>query len=399
MHRLRSLTALVLIAIIAVFSGCKEEEVNSPLSKGEKPGKLSVLSITELAGGAEITFKAPLDKDFTYAEAVYSPKAGKENRVTSSPYEDTMVLTGFTQAGTYKVTLYAVAKGGVRSEPLEVEIPVAKPSFLEVFENLRVVDDFSGFTVVYENPAEQPIRITVLRYDPLTRRFTTEHTHFSSDAQGSFRRAGYTDPEEFRFVVTDRWENNSDTLVQTVTPLEEFEMDKGKFASHPLPPFNNLPYDSYTLFAQIWNNSIGNFYYARTGWMSSQAGPIDFCIDIGVKAKLSRVKMNHPCSANNVYTAFSRYTIRDFEIYGSNDPNPDGTWESWDRVGVFESIRPSGMSNEEVRHFGCVTGEDFFVPGETGGYRYYRFKILRQWGGTGFFSGIDELTFFGALID
>lgn len=382
-----------------LVAACAKETTNAPISVGEKPGMLTITEQKKLAGGTEISFKAPKDKDFLYAEAVYSTVPGKKNIVTSSRYEDRLLLTGFKDEGTYPATIYAVSKGDVRSEPLEIEIHVGKPSFREVFETLRIVDDFSGFTVVYENPSEQDIRITVLRYDPLVRRHVTEYTHFSNDVQGSFRRAGYTSPEEFRFVVTDRWENHSDTLSQTVHPLEEFVMDNSKFASHPLPPFNNLGYDSYTLFTHIWNNSIGNFYYDRTGWMSYQSGPIDFCIDIGVKAKLSRVKMNHPCSSNNVYTAFSRYTIREYELYGSNDPNPDGTWESWDRLAHFESVLPTGMSTEEIRHLGCTVGEDFFVPGEAGAYRYYRFKVLRQWGGSGFFTAIDELSFFGAELN
>lgn len=396
----RSKNYWVLICMLSLpFVACKEDTANLPISSGDKPGVLTVVSQQILAGGSEITFKAPKDKDFTYAEAVYSVKPGEEMRVTSSLYEDKLLLSGFTQEGIYPVTLYSVSKGGVRSDPLEIQVQVAKPSFLDVFENLRVVDDFSGFTVVYENQSEQDIRITVLRYDPMVRRYVTEYTHFSNDVQGSFRRAGYTEPEEFRFVVTDRWENHSDTLAQTVQPLQEFLMDKSKFASHPLPPFNNLGYDSYTLFTNIWNENIGNFYYATTGWMSYQSGPIDFCIDIGVKAKLSRVNMNHPCSSNNFYTAFTRYTIREFELYGSNDPSPDGSWESWDLLSTLESIPPTGASTEELRHYGCTLGEDFFVAGEAGAYRYYRFKVLRQWGGAGFFTAIDELTFFGALMD
>ncbi|MBL1410833.1 DUF4959 domain-containing protein [Sphingobacterium faecale] len=391
----------IILVTLAIFFSCKEELANQPISTGSQPDQITIVSQQEIAGGSEITFKAPQNKDFTYVKAVYTVKPGKEVTITSSLYEDKIVLHGFTKEGSYPVRFYAVSKGEVLSDPLVVNVNVAKPSFRDVFDNLHVFDDFSGFTVTFDNPSEQDIRITVLTYDPLVRRYVTSYTHFSGDVKGSFRRAGYNQPQDFKFVVSDRWDNHSDTLTQTIHPLQEFEMDKSKFASFPLPPFNNASWNSNTVFSRIFDGRIGNFYYGTTGWMSNDNGPIDFSIDIGIKAKLSRIKMNHPCSpsGNYWYSAFVRYAMREFELYGSNNPNLDGSWDSWDKLANLESLKPGGMSAEELRNYGCVLGEDFFIPGEAGGYRYYRIKVFNMWGGSSQFTGIDELTFYGAEVN
>ncbi len=67
-------------------------------------------------------------------------------------------------------------------------------------------------------------------------------------------------------------------------------------------------------------------------------------------------------------TCIIMQTLREFEIWGSNNPNADGSWASWDSIGTFESFKPSGLplgqvSAEDIQ-FARVDGEDFDFPWE-----------------------------------
>ena len=87
------------------------------------------------------------------------------------------------------------------------------------------------------------------------------------------------------------------------------------------------------------------------------------------------------------------------EVYGSNDPNPDGSWDSWTLLGTFESIKPSGGSgwtSEDIQ-FACYDGEDFEFP-DIDPVRYLRFRVTKVWGGVTYIY-IAELTFWGEVLE
>ena len=65
-----------------------------------------------------------------------------------------------------------------------------------------------------------------------------------------------------------------------------------------------------------------------------------FTFDLGVKARLSRFKFHHQYNTAH-YVAGDPKVM---EVYGSNNPNPDGSWDSW-ILGTFESIKPSGLAS------------------------------------------------------
>lgn len=86
------------------------------------------------------------------------------------------------------------------------------------------------------------------------------------------------------------------------------------------------------------------------------------------------------------------------EVYGSNNPAADGSWDSWTLLGQFESVKPSGdakWTSEDIQ-FAVNDGEDFEFE-DTGVYRYLRFKILKNWGGVTYIY-IAELTFWGEVL-
>lgn len=103
---------------------------------------------------------------------------------------------------------------------------------------------------------------------------------------------------------------------------------------------NLLPGDigingSYPL-ARFWDGNTNNFMHSD-GVTST---PCSMTWDMGIKAKLSKMKF-WPRKDND--DRWNKGMPRFFEIYGSLNPNPDGSFDdSWTLLGSFECVQPSG---------------------------------------------------------
>ena len=121
--------------------------------------------------------------------------------------------------------------------------------------------------------------------------------------------------------------------------------------------------------------------------------PIPWTMDLGQEAKLSRVIV---WQRNGRYL-YNHGNPRKFELWGSNDPNLDGSWDSWTKLGTFEGTKPSGLPLGEVSNEDLVyaeSGEEFAIPLEAPSVRYIRFLTIETWSGSDFFH-IGELKYFG----
>ena len=103
-------------------------------------------------------------------------------------------------------------------------------------------------------------------------------------------------------------------------------------------------------------------------------------------------------SYNLLYT---NANIKEWEVWGSNDPNPDGSWDSWTKLMVCNSVKPSGLprgqlSQQDIN--AALAGEVFTFPRNTPAVRYIRIKVLDTWDpAQNDHSLIGELTFYGIL--
>src|SRR5690606_16609159 len=128
--------------------GCREEE-RLPITDGTTPGSIDQYTITNLAGGAEISYEIP-DENVAYVLAEYTLKGSKQ-QVRSSKYSDHVIVEGFPREGTYEVTLFAVGRNEQRSEPTVIEVNPLTPPVLETFNTLNLIADFGGANVAGEN--------------------------------------------------------------------------------------------------------------------------------------------------------------------------------------------------------------------------------------------------------
>ncbi|WP_285009120.1 DUF5000 domain-containing lipoprotein [Pedobacter faecalis] len=168
------------------------------------------------------------------------------------------------------------------------------------------------------------------------------------------------------------------------------EYDKALFAKRNLPTDIRSEYGwelQYLWDKKTAENAGPGFHTPGTSM------PQWFTVDLGVKAKLDHFRVWQRTSA-----LYDVGNLKQFELWGSNDPSSDGSFSSWTKLGTFNSFKPSGLPKGQVsdadRNF-AAAGEKFTVEGLPE-YRYVRFKVLETWGGANYLH-LMELSFFKQL--
>lgn len=385
---------LSLVVLIAFVIWACEETVLKPLSYGEKPDPVTNYRIESLAGGAKITFDLPSSDDLLYVKAEYELDGGTVREAKSSIYKNFLTIDGFASAGEYDVTIYAVAKGEVLSDPTRIKVTTSTPPYLTTFNSLEMIPVFGGINISFENRNRGDLAIQVLVVDS-TDNWSPVQTYYTNSMQGNFSVRGFdTIQYSFGALVRDRWGNLSDTLSGIFKPMFESLIDHSTFAA-----LKQLPGDvwqahtgaSHLVIERAWDGNISTEFHT-----SPNSGmPQSFSIDMGKKVKLSRFKYHQRAT-----TRWNAGNPKYFELWGSNNPDTDGTWESWTKIGEFESIKPSGQplgTNSPEDTAKAIEGEDFEVPITTPAFQYYRWKTIRTWANMTYVS-IGELTFWGSVV-
>lgn len=172
-------------------------------------------------------------------------------------------------------------------------------------------------------------------------------------------------------------------------------LDKSKFALVMLPTDTYEPNAANSGVANIWDGT----YNKEGGTFISKVGtpmPQWFTFDLGVASKLTEMQINQRgLDASRLYDGGN---VKKAEIWGSAEPNPDGSWDdSWILLATFESIKPSGsdaITEEDVNY--ALAGEKVSFPEDAPAVRYIRFKTLENWDKQGRgFTNIAQLTFWG----
>lgn len=139
------------------------------------------------------------------------------------------------------------------------------------------------------------------------------------------------------------------------------------------------------LMNYLWDEN-----YGVPGFATQDGDSQWFTFDMGASVKMSRFKT---WQAND--RLYKDQNAKKFEVWGSNDPDPDGSWDSWTRLMTCESVKPSGLPLGELSDADIAYangGEEFVFPSDTSPVRYIRIKVLETWG-NGTFITMSELTF------
>lgn len=382
---------LIFLFLYLFISACKTD-VHGPLKDdGVAPDPVTVKTVKNLSGGAVITYGLPKNSNLAYVIAEYEIRPGKLWEVRSSGYNDSLKIEGLGGVKDYEIKLYAVNKGEKRSTPVSVRVSPLSSPVLETFRSLKVVEDFGGVRVNFENKAESNVVVSVLRKNK-DGEWVTAEVNYTKNKTGMFNARGLESKlTTFGVFVKDRWDNRSDTSIYELTPIYETLIPKPFAAFFLVGDQKGGHGDPILTIDKIWNGVTGNSTEFHTS--PKVVWPQWFSFDLKVTSQLSRFKMYFRTAPTMLYNAA---VPKKWEVWGAAE-KPTVDMATWTKLMDCESYKPSGFpvglnSNDDKVY--AEGGEDFTFPPGTPAVRYLRFKITETWGGVDYFY-ISEVTFWG----
>lgn len=381
---------IVISGVLAIFAGCKEDK-NSPLfSDKVAPGAISSPEVTNLPGAAIISYNLPTDEDLLYVKAEYTLDNNTKVVTKSSNFLRSIRVEGFGSTNEHTVTLYTVDRSENVSAPVQVKVAPELPDVHAVKETIEMRPDFGGVQFRWTNENNAPLGYIILAEDS-TGNLESLETIYSGVTDGEYTVRGFAPEEkEFGIVLRDRWDNYSDTLKVTLTPLYEEKLDKSKFNKIVLEGDNDMnAWEGRYEYAFDNLPNTFNHTWAGDGW------PQMFTVDLGIVAKLSRVNI-----LQRQNFAYSHGNPRLLEIWGIKEaPSTDGSFDNWVKLRDCVATRPTlvgGTAAEDQEHL--VNGDEYSFSLEDPEVRYIRIVVNETWGLTGFIH-FGEVTFYGQVVE
>lgn len=401
----KSLTWLMLMPVLLlmmVASSCKKSESNiQVVSKDQtKPGPVTDVKVTNFHGGAYITYKLPAAANLLYVLADYKINDNKGRQTKASYYTDTIMVDGFARTQDYKVTLYAVSRADIKSDPVEVTVHPQLPDYLLVNTNLTLSPDFGGMNVFGLNITKAPVAVHVIAENKLTSKYDESEPQYISTDTVNFSIRGFEDkPQKFGVFTSDKYGNYSDTVFVTLTPLREVLLDKSKMYTYHLASDSQIGYGWE--FRYFFDGNVGD-----PGWHTLPGGnpPIQGTVGLGVKAQLSRFTL-----WERIASGYGYANPKQFTLWGSSKDAPVdialpstaavGTVVGdWTNIGNYNyppppSGLPANQANAQDLSF-MATGVNFNITINAPSVKFIRFVTRQTWGGVDY-SNLMEISFFG----
>lgn len=400
--RLKGYLSFVIMPVLLVTLAisCKKSESNISVVSDDKtkPGIVTDVQVENINGGARITYKLPNSKNLLYVLASYKINDSRTRETKASYYTDTILVDGFSRAKEYEVTLYAVSRANVKSDPVVVKVNPKTPNYLLINTNLAVTADFGGANFYGLNPNRTPIALHVISYNETTKTYDEQEPEYTSTDTVNFSVRGFdATPHKFGVFTTDRFGNVSDTVFKTLTPLFETLLDKSKFSVYNLASDSPIGYNWQ--FKQFFDGNTG-----EPGWHTNSAPTMQGTFSLGVSAKISRFvlweRMNSP---------FGYQNIKKMTLWGSDKDAPQdsqlpknssaGTISGdWVNLGNFvfpnpPSGLPANQANASDFQF-VANGVNFKMPGNAPATKFIRFSCTETWGGLDYVNAL-EISLYG----
>lgn len=365
-----------IIWLIALCACSKDGHINhEPLFKDDGiPSPVSNIRVSNIPGGAIITYDLPKDTSILYVQADYFINENTVRQAKTSYYGDTIIVSGFPRQGSYKVSIASVSRSEVKSKATEVIVNPLEPPFETIFSTLRVVTAFGGINVGYQNPTGADVGIGVLLDTAaMIENIYTEYTKLKN---GDFTVRGFEPKsDKFGVYVIDRWGNTSDTVWKVLTPLFESALDRKIWQNA------NLPGDGKAGWGSSFQPMITDLGQSSLGYaiLNSEGKSPIMTIYLGRSAKLSRIKL-YQTNSNGPY---DNMNPRVFQVWVSSNPNPDGSLDaSWTMLGEYEIEKPSKQppGNNTAQDLAAAkNGHEFVFPLPAVDCQYVRIVGIHSW--------------------
>ncbi|HTN20248.1 MAG TPA: DUF5000 domain-containing lipoprotein [Pelobium sp.] len=395
----------VLFILLVSFTACqKMDSYNDPVSSDmTKPDVITNVKITNFNGGAYITYDLPQTENLLYVLAQYKINGKTTRETKSSFYSDTITVEGFAKSADYEVTLYAVSRANVKSDPVIVKVHPDTPPYLLIKPTIDFTADFGGINVTGKNPLKNPVGVIIIALDSSLNSLEVQDQYYTKLDTINYSVRGYNaTPHKFGVYVTDQYGNVSDTIIKTVTPLYETLLDKSKFFAYKLPSDTEIGYGWDLPY--FWDNKTDG---SSNGWHTNPGATAPFIATFGIGkiAKLSRfILWERP----NEY-AYGHGNPEDFTIWGSSKDSPQdaimplnsaiGTVVGdWVNLGNYHFPDPPsgllpGSTNAQDEAF-VRAGVNFNFAISNPKVKFIRFAVRQSWS-HGDFAHAMEISLYG----
>ena len=394
---------LIFFLVCGAFAACSDEaDMNHPTGSKVPPAQVLNVTVKNLPGSAIIYYDLPDDKNLKYVRASYTVD-NMVKTVNASFYTDSLVVEGFPFKGEFDVQLSSISYGETASQPLVVKVNPETPPYQEVRKTLTSAETFGGIRVSFDNPEKAKLAVGVIKKQK-GGIWNQIYMYYTESKGGDFYVRGLDAvPTDFGIFVRDRWGHQSDTLYVNESPLFEEQCDKLLFRKMMLPTDSYLCHSWSEItkgndMTRLWDGITDADPTFQT--LTTTVMPQWFTFDMGETYKLSRFNMISRYYPGKYGNTFKAGHPKKFEIWGSLNPNPDGSFDdSWILLSTYESVKPSGggvndaLTAEDQE--AAKNGENFVIPDDAPAVRYIRFKTNETWGATRYMH-LHELTFFGA---
>lgn len=387
------------------------------------PGQISNVTFTPANGGGCFKFTIPSDPDYLYTRAEYTIDNGQVLSKTASVYSDSLVINGMGTVKPYTVKLYSVDRAANESQPVIMEVTPLEPTVSALINFLNIFPGFSSVAVTMQNPQEEPVDIYIKIKGADGREALKVYA--SKDADERFYVKGLeAKPYEVSAHIVDHYGNvTKEKNFGTMTPKVDYELskkawtflrDQRLYGSHwdyteadwnkqkPYPEYQATYKKDSLMNARETNfeGDIKKFWNGQTDtdpkfsldyFHSGMNYPFSYYIDLGREVQISRLRIWQRSSCQ-----WARYSCKTFDIYVSNDKNPeDGILDDWTFVGRYSLVKPADPV-EARREF--QEGSEFWIypdnPDFTRPFRYLRWKAVEDFN-QGTIACMSELTLYG----
>lgn len=382
----------ILIPALLLAVSCQEEPIGSVPVDSVAPGAVTDVNVENVPGGANITYTLPDDEDLLYVQAFYTLENGTPANVMSSMYSDTLKIRGYANPADYPVQIVAYDRSGNASATVDATITPLRSPIYDVLESLVVKEAFGGVSLVWENNTKAAVAVTLMKkVSTLYEDIVTYYSDAPTAKQNA--RGMAAEKTDFAIYIKDKWDNSTDTLHTTLTPLYEEQFKAKVFKKYAMTGDSDISYGWDLSYA------LDGITTDPWGWFSKptvEGGnwPARFTVTADKQTMLSRVRIiqRHP-------EMWENGNPKKFEVWGSNNPPSDGSFDNWELIKTFTSVKPSGLPSGEYSDedkYIAENGEDFeFDADKLKAYKYYRFNFLENWGGDNTFLNLYEIFFYG----
>ncbi len=395
--------SVVIVLLLALVSGCKkmDDTYREFIGDGETiyVGKADSLKLHGGKNRLQVFWLLISDPKVSGYKVLWN--AGRDSltgNLVKTPDVDTVrLVVNNMEEGSHHFDVYLYDSRGNSSVKTSAVGKVYGERYRQSLLNraYRTIKRVGDHLVITWMPAEETLKEVVLKYTNSAQEQVT-HVVPAGVIQDTIRNF----PRNGEFVYSSVFKPEPDALDVFATEeisykevASEVELEKTGFKHFPLPTDTYKPeFDSWAI-ANLWDGTTGKIFYVDPN-IAGLALPNWFTIDLTYQTQITRIRVNQLSHHNSFM--FSGGAPKEFEIYGSNAPAADGSWDSWTLLGSFTSAKPSGLPIGQLSEADIATavaGETFSVSAQSS-FRYLRFRTKSTYGGNANVM-IAEMTLWG----